>query len=153
MNWNVEKCWRWQSGRAEVEVRERDSGREAGILERRLWAVSGCHEWRYDWETEIRLGARPVSNMAMARHFWFRALESRRSVSFTARALESARFSPSWRHSGDSDGETGGASRVPDATISVLYSTVIRSGAHPPWKPCGTRTGKRIVAIGSPVKS
>lgn len=34
-----------------------------------------------------------------------------------------------------------------------IYSTVILSGAHPPWKPCGTRTGRRIVATGSPVKS
>ena len=27
-------------------------------------------------------------------------------------------------------------------------TTVILSGAQPPWKPCGTRTGRRIVAIG-----
>ena len=27
------------------------------------------------------------------------------------------------------------------------------SGAQPPWKPNGTRTGRRIVAIGSPAKS
>jgi hypothetical protein len=32
-------------------------------------------------------------------------------------------------------------------------TTVILSGAQPPWKPNGTRTGKRMVAIGSPAKS
>jgi hypothetical protein len=32
-------------------------------------------------------------------------------------------------------------------------TTVILSGAQPPWKPNGTRTGRRIVATGSPAKS
>src|SRR5262249_19010783 len=32
-------------------------------------------------------------------------------------------------------------------------ATVSLSGAHPPWKVNGTRTGRRIVATGSPAKS
>ena len=32
----------------------------------------------------------------------------------------------------------------------ALYSTtLILSGAQPPWKPCGTRTGRRIVKLGA----
>ena len=39
--------------------------------------------------------------------------------------------------------------REDQATIDAAFT----SGAQPPWKPNGTRTGKRIVAIGSPAKS
>src|SRR6185436_15691101 len=37
--------------------------------------------------------------------------------------------------------------------IHSYSTTVTLSGAQPPWKPNGTRTGRRTVAIGSPAKS
>jgi hypothetical protein len=37
--------------------------------------------------------------------------------------------------------------------VRVYSSKVGLSGAHPPWKVNGTRTGRRIVATGSPAKS
>ena len=52
-------------------------------------------------------------------------------------------------------GESGGAIRFEwRRHLMHSYSTTVTlSGAQPPWKPNGTRTGRRIVAIGSPAKS
>ena len=45
---------------------------------------------------------------------------------------------------------------LPSSQARIMHSysmTMTLSGAQPPWKPNGTRTGRRIVATGSPAKS
>ena len=63
---------------------------------------------------------------------------------------QAARARPWFRQAAPPSRELLSASRL---SMHSYSTTVILSGAQPPWKPNGTRTGRRIVAIGSPAKS
>ena len=63
----------------------------------------------------FELGAEPVSNVVMARDFWFQALESQAGYVGPFRSLPSTRFlaflPASWRHSGDGSSDVPGPKR------------------------------------------